>query len=483
MRQRIPHAVLAAMAAVLAASSAVAHAADFRNFQANPAHTGHVRGESFRPPLKRLWARDLGGSASYPIIAANRIFLTVDNHGYEDTTLIALDALTGRTLWSRRVQSGYPWSNATYAHGRLFNLSENGELTAYRPATGAELWSRRLSAVSKAPPTAADDSVYASTLSDAWFTVPEWESTPGVFALRQDNGRIRWGRPVLQGAASAPTLGERNLFVNYSCGQVYALDRRTGATAWHFDTNCAGPGGQTTTLYRGELWTREVYGRQDPIVFDAGTGKPLRHFPSSMEPAFAKGVGYFVRYPGIEARRAATGRRLWQFSGGGPFTTAALVVGPVVYAGAYSGRVHAVSARTGKSLWKDDTGATFAGNNTSSLGVPSNGLGAGRGLLVAPNAKGVVVYAARRGTMSCRRPDTSASLVCRSGDLPLFAGSARARLLRKGVVRATGSAAVGHGRIRVTLDPNGAPGAGRYTLRLHHDPSNTVRRFRVTIRY
>src|SRR5205823_766083 len=95
-----------------------------------------ARTPATRPPLHRIWARDLGGSTSYPIIAHGKIFVTVANRGEFGTTLIALDARTGRTLWSHAVAGIYRWSNATYDRGLLFNLADTGWLTAYRPATG-----------------------------------------------------------------------------------------------------------------------------------------------------------------------------------------------------------------------------------------------------------------------------------------------------------------------------------------------------------
>ena len=115
-----------------------------------------------------------------------------------------------------------------------------------------------------------------------------------------------------------------------------------------------------------------------------------------MDPAFAHGVGYFVRYPGLYAMRARTGERLWSFTAGGPFITPPLIVGRVVYVGAQDGRVYGLDARSGALRWRRKTAATFAGDNTSSLGQPTDGLGASGRLLVVPNAKGVVVSRGRR---------------------------------------------------------------------------------------
>jgi outer membrane protein assembly factor BamB len=384
-------ALVGAVAATLLLPQA-ATAAPFKNFQADPAHDGHHRGDALHPPLVRAWSRDLGGSTSYPVIVGGRIFVTVANRGYTGTSIVALDAGSGRTLWSHALAGNYRWSNATYASGLVVNVADTGWLTAYRPATGAVAWTKRISGPFAAPPTASRGIVYVSTESTWYEDRREDHATGGVYAVRARDGRTLWRRPVLYGFASSPTVGRDVVFENYGCGQVYALNRLTGATAWHYDSGCAGGGGATAVLYRGELWTRETYPREDPIVFDARTGAERRHFKPSLDPAFAFGIGYFPRYPGLEASAAATGTRRWRTTHGGPFVTPPLIAGSLVYVGAASGRVYAFDAHDGTLRWHADTGATFDGDNPSSVGQPTNGLGAGGGMLVAPNARGVVAY-------------------------------------------------------------------------------------------
>src|ERR687884_1801182 len=144
----------AALVGTLALSGA-AVAAPFKNFQATPTHTGHHSGDSLPTPLAKAWSRDLGGSTSYPVVVDGRIFVTVANRGYSGTSVVALDAHTGRTLWSHALAGNYRWSNAAYANGILVVLADTGWITGYDPATGAAHWTRRLGDPFATPPTGA----------------------------------------------------------------------------------------------------------------------------------------------------------------------------------------------------------------------------------------------------------------------------------------------------------------------------------------
>src|SRR5215218_3364868 len=330
-------------AVVLASASSAARAADFPGFQADPAHTGYQAGESFVPPLSRVWSREMGGEVSYPVIAEGKVFVTVADREYSGTTLFALDAATGAPRWSKPLEHETQWSGLAYEGGRLFVLPETGGLYALDPATGAQQWRADVTPPEAGPPTAAGGSVYVSGQT-TWYAPDEESSAAGgVYAIRASDGAVRWRRPVLYGNSSSPTVDDQRVYVGYNCSQIYAFARDTGETRWHYDGGCAGGGGDTTTLYAGTLWTLAPKDwQQGGIVFDASTGGALGRFAVSQVPAFADGVGYFVRSSGVSAVELSTGRRLWERPTGdaGPetFTTPPLVVGGVLYAGTYGGK-------------------------------------------------------------------------------------------------------------------------------------------------
>ena len=137
------------------------------------------------PPFRRVWAR--GGSALRefpPVLSENRIFQLTD-----DGTLSAIDKYDGKTLWSRR-----------------------------------------LGALSAASPAVVGDTVYATILARAGAPTEGRVRRP-----RRDQRRRSAGRATCPAAASprrCSTAGK--LFFGSEDGTVYALDARTGGTVWTY---------------------------------------------------------------------------------------------------------------------------------------------------------------------------------------------------------------------------------------------------------
>jgi len=85
--------------------------------------------------LKQLWQRRLGGRLSAPTIAAGKLFVaSVDTH-----TLYALDARTGRLIWSYTT-GGRVDSPPTYYRGFALFGSADGYVYALRASDGVLAW-------------------------------------------------------------------------------------------------------------------------------------------------------------------------------------------------------------------------------------------------------------------------------------------------------------------------------------------------------
>src|SRR5437762_110969 len=108
-------------------------------YQINPAHTGNLKDPSIRPPLQQLWAVDLGGIVSYPVVVGDKLFVTaahVPTMPY-GSTLYALDARTGANAWGPVELGGtYWWSAIAYDRGKIFVLNGDGLMRAYDAQSG-----------------------------------------------------------------------------------------------------------------------------------------------------------------------------------------------------------------------------------------------------------------------------------------------------------------------------------------------------------
>jgi outer membrane protein assembly factor BamB len=483
-------------AAALAACAPAAGAAEFPGFQADAAHSGHQAGESFRPPLTRVWSRDLEATVSHPLIASGRVFVNTSRNSDHAAELVALDASNGRTLWSQSLEpTDNGWTGAAYGGGLVYAVNGGGLVRAFRPDSGAEVWRRQLDAgVHAAPPTFSDGVLYLSAISSyEKVTEPEENAYGGAYALRASDGAVLWRRVVIGGSSSSPSLDATTFYANYTCGQVYALDRATGAIRWHRNPGCYGGGGRTTALYAGELWVLEPDDR-DFEVFDAGNGTLLRNVPPTHNPAFADGIGFFARNDAFVAIELKTGRQLWAKPRGYPpaepgpqWSTPPLVVNGVVYEGTVEGVLYAFDIRSGEQLWSEAGGAGFVGDNPSSVAQPTSGLGAGEGLLIAPHTKGVIAYrgepsstappssepppssAPPPSSSSCRRVRSKRRprVVCKLTGAPTLSRRAPARLTRGRTVLARGFARTVRGALRADLIARGTQlPPGNYALRI-----------------
>ena len=141
------------LATVLFAGSARAATPSSVTQRGDATHDNRVTGAP-EPPLGVRWALDMGAAVSYPVIAGNTVFVTVrppESAAY-GTTAVAVDLATGAVRWTRPVAGAYYWSAMAYDQGRVFVLDGDGDLVALAPATGATLWSTKLSQYSFSTP-------------------------------------------------------------------------------------------------------------------------------------------------------------------------------------------------------------------------------------------------------------------------------------------------------------------------------------------
>ncbi len=346
-------------------------------FQVNPQHNGAIRFATVVAPsalpTSPTWTAALDGTASYPLIAGGRVFVTVARSG-GGSEIVALSAASGELVWGPVALAGT--ANATYDNGRVIVLSGGfgpGILTAFDAATGSQLWSTALTSQYSfsAPPTAANGMVYTGGAG----------SGGTLYAVNDATGALVWSATVWNGDASSPTITADGVYVTYPC-QTYDFGPLTGALLWHNDSGCEGGGGATGTFGGGVYYSPNQPAGYSGMSFDAETGAFLSAYTASQPPALGAAIGYFLQAGTLSAIGLSDNVIRWTFAGDGTLATAPILVNGYVFVGGSSGRLYALDATTGATLWQ--TSLAGATNASPWMQLGQSGMAAGNGMLVVP---------------------------------------------------------------------------------------------------
>ena len=416
--KKLPLFSLVLICAVFATAVSAQVSEQARNFQIDATHTGATTSATLTPPLKQRWVVNFGQPISYPLIADGRVYVTVKNASVPGTTLFALNAANGATLWSSNLGGSFPWSGSCYENGRVFALNASGLLRAFDGATGNVVWSALLpnQFMFTSMPTVRDGVIYTGGAG----------SGGTVYAVNATNGALLWTRSVANGDHSSPAVTNDGVYVSYACPNVYKLDSVTGAVIWHFAPGCSGGGGKTPALYNDRLYVRDSAG----TIHDSFTGALIGNFVAKNTPVFSGSRGFFLEGPNffgsfgtLRGRDVDTNAVLWSFAGDGSLQSAVLAVNDYVYVGSASGKLYAVNAATGQQVWVTQAGTSIPFVDEHNVSQPVTSFASGEGLLVVPTSTTLVAY---EGDIT--PPVTQASLVGTSGTNGWFKSSVQVSL-------------------------------------------------------
>lgn len=341
-------------------------------------HDNRVTGAP-EPSLGIRWAAQLGDDVSYPVIAEGLVFVTIrpaDTEAY-GTEVVALDLATGAVRWRLPVAGTYYWSAPAYGDGRLYLVNFDGQLTALAPATGASLWSVKLSQYSfSTPPVAFGGHVYLTGSG----------SGSTLYAVRGSDGAVVWSKSLPSGSGT-PAVDASTVHVSMACQHAMAFDRASGAVRWEHHGDCSGGGEGTPALHAGRMYPLSG----NPAIYDAATGAVVGTAGAGV-PAFADGAAYFAAPTGgVFAVNADNWGPRWAASIGGGASEAPLLSANHVYVGSEDGYVAALSRADGAVRWCAATGQPVQGS-TGNVDRPDSGLGAGDGFLVVPAGGALIAY-------------------------------------------------------------------------------------------
>jgi outer membrane protein assembly factor BamB len=262
------------------------------------------------------------------------------------------------------------------SENRIFQLTDNGTLTAVDKWDGKILWSRQLGALSASAPAVGGNTLYATVLARA-----AGSEEGRVVALNVTNGHIRWSRNLPSRTESSPLLDHGRLYFGSENGTVYALEAASGHTVWTY--HAEGAVKASPTLSGGVLYFGDYSGHVQAI--SERTGRRL-WLASSEGALFGNGTFYStaaVMYGRVflgntdgrvYAYDQRTGALDWAYQTGAyvyasPAVTNVPGLGPTIYLGSYDGHFYAINARTGHVDWNYDAAGKISGSATILGGI------------------------------------------------------------------------------------------------------------------
>ena len=226
---------------------------------------------------KRRWRFDAGAIESSLLAVNGRLFF-----GSWDRRVYALNARTGKLIWSRAVDDRVT-SSPAYLGGSLFVGTDGGRLYAFNARSGRLRW--RASSFTRlgrreyfyATPTVAYGRVYIG-------------NTDGiVYAFGATTGRLLWAQRAGTYVYTAAAVWRRTVYVGTFDGWVVALDAATGRERWRYDAPGSIIGAPTVMaglIYFSICGTcgrnasrRVEFGRPRTFALNARTGKLVWQFP------------------------------------------------------------------------------------------------------------------------------------------------------------------------------------------------------------
>ncbi len=236
---------------------------------------------------KRLWAKNLGlpdnhyGHASSLIALKNKLFIQFDTN--KGGRLIALNVLTGATIWDTKRSSKIAWSSPILmpSGGRtLLITTSNPFVAAYDTETGKEVWSVECLSGEVAP-----SATYGSGLVFA-----AQENAKLVAIQPGSPTKILWEGDEYLPEVSSPVVSNNLLFICTSFGVMACYDAKTGKKNWEqeFGTGFyASP-----VVAEGKLYALDMKGKMHIVKVSKEKkiiGEPTLGEKAFATPAFADG--------------------------------------------------------------------------------------------------------------------------------------------------------------------------------------------------
>ena len=293
------------------------------------------------PPL--IWKRDVGAGFAGPAVAGGRLVLFHRVNNRE--TVEAMDALTGKTIWTFDYPTGYrddfgfdegPRAVPVIAGGRVFTHGADGMLHGIDFATGKSLWSVDTRKVFQAPK--GYFGVASSPLVDGdRVMVNVGGKSAGIVAFDAATGKTLWSSQVDEASYSSPIAADiagQHLGVFFTRTGLVALDPSTGAARYVFRWRArmaASVNAATPIVVKDQIFLSASYGTGAVLLQVANNAvKLVWSGDESLSNHYSTSVykdGYLYGFEGrqefgqsLRCIELATGKVMWNVEGFGAGT-------------------------------------------------------------------------------------------------------------------------------------------------------------------
>ena len=207
-------------------------------------------------------------------------------------------------------------------------------------------------------PVAFGDLIFISTSNgqdESHVNIPS-PRAPALIAVNKDTGEVAWedaspGDRILHGQWSTPAVGRigdvDQVVMAQGDGWVRGFVAQTGEKLWEFDTN---PKDSVWPKTRNEVISTPVI--VDNVVYIA----------NGQDPEHGEGVGHAYAIDATRRGDITESGRIWHYDRIRRSISTAAVIDGLVYFADFSGFVHCLDAKTGRSHWTHDMFAAIWGS-------------------------------------------------------------------------------------------------------------------------
>jgi len=308
------------------------------------------------------WTFDTGGTVISTPAVAEGIVVFGGGRGF----VHGVDAATGKERWRFGVKHGgrgIPGS-ATIVGRMALISSHEGTLYALHLVTGKEIWSSRVQSLVKATPAVADGQVFLGSYDRH------------LYAFDLATGRINWSIFTKRQLICSPVVAEGTVYVAGANrdGMVLAVDAATGQQKWLLEVRnrilgsmAYADGVLYAGNYSGHVIAIDVKTHKRKWTFRCG--RAIRGCIAVADGIVYVGCGNLGGGPGglLFAIDAATGKEAWRFDAKRLITSGVCVADGVVFFGCNNRRVYALAE---KPLAVPATRPEVAPTLKNSVGMP-----------------------------------------------------------------------------------------------------------------